>query len=360
LTTVPTDPLDDDAENPNRPWYAGITRYQWLVLIIASAGWAFDAMEGQIYNVTREAMLKDLLPGDVTGQKFWSDALLAVFLLGGTLGGVVFGNLADRYGRKPAMALSILFYSVFSGLTYFATEVWHVAVLRFLVALGVGGEWAVAAALVAEVFPARARAWAGGIFHGTSVVGIWLAAAAGLLVGSEWRYAYLIGVLPALLVLWVRTQIKEPERWQQAKAAQAAAAAKPPADGAAAAASAPTDSGAVAPLAHAAPGASEPPRQLGSFRDLFGDARWARHAIVGLLLAAVGLATFWGVVVAGQDLMRELLVRTGVAPDIASQRAKFATATCRSWACWRRSSRSAPSPSASAAGRRSSCSTSAR
>src|SRR5262249_8836612 len=160
--------------------------------------------EGQLFNLTRGYMLPELVGSDdKAGVKRWGDRLLAVFLVGGTLGGVLFGILADRIGRKPTMALTILFYSVFSGLTYFATELWQVAVLRFLVALGVGGEWAVAAALVAEVFPPRARAHASGIFHATSVFGTWLAALAGLLVGSEWRYAYLVGVLPALLVLWV-------------------------------------------------------------------------------------------------------------------------------------------------------------
>jgi MFS family permease len=203
----------------------------------------------------------------------------------------VFGNLADRFGRKPAMALSILFYSVFSGLTFFATNVWHVAILRFLVALGVGGEWSVAAALVAEVFPPRARARAGGIFHGSSVAGVWLATAAGLVVASNWRYAYLIGVIPALLVLWVRTRIKEPERWQHAVELQAA---------------------------------GTKPQQLGSFRDLFGNRMLATRAIFGVLLAAVGLATFWCVVVAGQDLAREFLMHEGVERAVAAERAKIA------------------------------------
>src|SRR3954463_3086424 len=193
-------------------WYAGVTRYQWLVLTIASAGWVFDAFEGQIFNITRQQMLKDLLAtrGTPDAIRRWGDLFLAAFLLGGTLGGVAFGSLADRFGRKPAMALSILFYSAFSGLTYFATHLWHVALLRFLVALGVGGEWAVAAALVAEVFPSRARAHASGIFHATSILGLWLAALSGLAVGAQWRYAYLIGVVPALLVLWVRVSVHEP------------------------------------------------------------------------------------------------------------------------------------------------------
>ena len=147
-------------EAAGRRWYSGVTRYQWLVLVIASAGWMFDAFEGQVFNITRGQMLADLMgsEGSPARVRMWGDTFLAIFLLGGTLGGLAFGSLADRFGRKPMLTLTILFYSIFSGLTYFATELWHVAVLRFLVALGVGGEWAVGATLVAEVFLARARA----------------------------------------------------------------------------------------------------------------------------------------------------------------------------------------------------------
>src|SRR5439155_26981165 len=102
----------------------------------------------------------------------------------------------------PTMAITILMYSVFSGLTFFAQTVWQVGAARFLVAMGVGGEWAVAASLVAEVFPQQARAHASGIFHATSVLGTWSAALAGMAVGAQWRYAYIIGLVPALLVFW--------------------------------------------------------------------------------------------------------------------------------------------------------------
>lgn len=114
--------------------------------------------------------------------------------------------------------------------------------------------------------------------------GTWLAALAGLAVGSEWRYAYLVGVLPALLVLWVRVGVKEPDRWEHAR--------------------------------HT--------RQRGSFRELFGVWQWSRPAILGVLLAAVGLGTFWGVAVAGQDLTRDLLNRNGVTGDEATAQARFA------------------------------------
>jgi MFS family permease len=275
-----------------QPWYVGVSRYQWLVVIIASAGWVFDAFEGQLFNISRNQMLADILrvdPGHPEVRR-WGDIFLGVFLLGGTLGGVFFGWLGDRWGRRPAMVLTILFYSIFSGLTYFADELWHVGVLRFLVAMGVGGEWAVAAALVAEVVPGHARAHMSGLFHSTSILGTWLAAAAGLAVGANWRVAFLLGVIPALLVLWVRAKVQEPEAAREAHR-KAASGTGP---------------------------------QPGSFRDLLLHPRWGRRAFFGMLLAAVGLGTFWAVTVAGQDLAKDFLLRHGTPPQVAAEKAKFA------------------------------------
>jgi len=294
--------MDNDSQTPSpsvpsepeKPWYAGVSRFQWVVLMVTSLGWIFDAFEGQLYNITRGDMLPDLLrtanpgitPAEIATQtSIWGERFLGIFLIGGTLGGWIFSSLADRFGRRPVMAVTILCYSVFSALTAFATDLWHVGVLRFTVAMGVGGEWAVGAALVAEVFSKRARAQAGGIFHASSVAGIWLAAAAGLAVGSHWRAAYLVGIIPALLVLWVRTHIKEPEVWQEAKEKKA--------------------------------------RHMGSYRELLG-GRWRMRAIFGALLAMVGLATFWGVVVAGQNIAEDLLLRLGEPAAKASSHAKIA------------------------------------
>jgi MFS family permease len=261
--------------SPNDRWYQNVTRYQWLVLTVASLGWVFDAFEGQLYNITRADMLPELLQvaQDDPLVKSWGERFLGIFLIGGTLGGWLFSSLADKWGRNPVMALTILFYSVFSGLTAFATEIWQVGALRFLVAMGVGGEWAVGAALVAEVFPKNARERAGGIFHATSVFGLWLAAAAGLCVGTQWRIAYLLGVIPALLVLWVRISIREPDAWREAKQTKR--------------------------------------ERMGSFSELLGTPQWRARAVFGALLAMVGLATFWGVVVAGQDIAADLLKRLG-------------------------------------------------
>ncbi len=271
----------------SKKWYSNVTRYQWLVLLVASLGWVFDAFEGQLFNLTRGAMLSEILgvkPGDPQAKQ-WGDIFLGIFLAGGTFGGLLFGSLGDKWGRKPVMVLTILFYSIFSGLTYFATELWHVGVLRFLVAMGVGGEWAVAAALVAEIFPKHARTHAGGIFHATGVLGTWIATLTAMGVENEWRLAYLIGILPALLTLWVRSSVQEPDSWHEAR---------------------------------------ESGKRMGSYADLFGDARWRTRALLGMTLAAVGLGTFWGVCVATQDLTRELLLRLGMEAPEAENKSKFA------------------------------------
>ena len=267
------------------PWYRGISGYQWLVLLLASAGWVFDVYEGQIFNLTRDQLLGDVLPAGAGegGRRFWGDVFLGVFLAGGALGGIVFGSLADRWGRRPTLIVTILTYSLFSGLTYFAQELWQIGMLRFLVAAGVGGEWAVAAALVAEVFPGRSRAQAASVFHATSILGTGLAALAGLAVGVHWRYAYLLGVLPALLIVAVRLAVAEPEAWRKG---------------------------------------SRP--SSGSLRELLGQPVWRRRALPALLLAAVGLGTFWGVTIEGQRLAQTLLERQGVDRAEARERAKFA------------------------------------
>ena len=277
--------------NDNRPWYADVTRYQWLVLIIASAGWVFDQYESQVFVVTKDYVLRDI-HGVGDEVKRWTENLFAVFLLGSTIGGLLCGSLADRYGRRPLLMVTILFYSVFSGLTYFVTDLWQLAVIRFLIAMGVGGEWAVAASLVSEVFPPRARAHASGIFHASSVLGIWLAALAGIIVASQWRYAYLVGILPALLILWVRARVREPEKWVSRVAE-----------------------------AQASQGGD---KQLGSFRVLLTQNPWRKRALLGVALAAVGLGTFWSVIVAGQGIAKERLLADGVSNEQTIAKSQFA------------------------------------
>jgi MFS family permease len=302
-----------DSTIDNAAWYSGITRYQWLVLVIASLGWIFDAFEGQIFVASmNEAMPSLVTPQTSQGRiALYNNIALGAFLLGGALGGIVFGVLSDRFGRKRMLSWTILFYSVFTCLSAFSQQWWHLAGFRFLVALGVGGEWAVASALVAEVFPLRARAHVASIFHASSVIGVYLAiGAATLLIGSPaidrwarrlnagwlgavadpatlpWRLGFALGVFPALLIIWIRRSLREPESWQAARARSTA----------------------------------DPAEQMGAIAELF-HGELLRRTCVGLTLAAVGLATFWGAHIYGKDMLRDAVQQqnlTGVAIDAAA------------------------------------------
>lgn len=269
---------------PQQPrWYSEVTPAQWVVLAIASAGWVFDVYEGQLFTVFKRAALEDLLGGSGPAVDWHGNVAFALFLVGGAVGGLAFGILGDRIGRVRVMSLTILVYSIFSALTFFVRSVWQLDALRFLVALGTGGEWAIAAALVAETFPARARAFASGTFHASSVLGAGLASLTGwFLVGpGAWRWGFLLGLAPALLVLWIRAGLREPERWQAAK------------------------EGAESSEERSAP------QKLGSLAELLGDPRWRPRALLGLGLAAVGLSTYWGIFAWGPELV-DLVLGTGV------------------------------------------------
>ena len=261
----------------NLAWYKGITRYQWLVLTIASLGWVFDVFEGQIFVASMREAMPELL-GLVVGHEDvmrWSNLAFASFLLGGAFGGVAFGVLSDKIGRSSTMIVTILFYSLFTCVTAFAQEAWHMVALRFLVAMGVGGEWAVASAMVAEVMPKRSRPIMSSIFHGSSVFGTLLAAAAGAFVvgnpalgESAWRWGFAIGVVPACLTLFVRWKLKEPEQWVRAREL----------------------------------GKTDRAQQTGKISHLF-QGEHLRSILVGVSLASIGLVTFWGGHIYGKNVL---------------------------------------------------------
>ncbi len=201
-------------------WVREVTRYQWLVLLVAYLGWVFDAMDGTIYAMVQKPVITELLgPGaSVADIGFYSSAVFSVMLIGWALGGICFGILADYIGRTKALTLTILIYSLFTGLSALAENWWQLAIFRFVTGLGLGGEWAAGAALVAEVWPDRLRARAGSILQSAAAVGFLLAAASNYVVGVySWRYVFLVGAIPALFVLFIRMLVKEPESWVKAK-----------------------------------------------------------------------------------------------------------------------------------------------
>ena len=263
-------------------WYEGLSARHWMVLAVASAGWVFDVYEGQLFTIFKTPMLSDLA-GDNPAAIEWQGNLgLAAFLLGGAAGGLFFGVLGDRFGRARIMAYTILVYSLFSALTAFASSTLQVLVLRFLVAVGAGGEWAVAAALVAETFPPHARAAASGIFHASSVVGSALASLTGIFfVGpGAWRWGFLMGLAPALLVLWIRIGIREPRHWVAARDSAEQGG---------------TVDFMLADQQSLGTVSTRGAPALGNLRELFGTQPWRSRALLGLALATVGLATYWGI-----------------------------------------------------------------
>src|SRR5213594_2717353 len=160
---------------PAPPPYAPTTaRAQWLVLAAAFLGWMFDGLEMGIFPLVARPALQDMMQTAAGGDQFvglWMGRITALFLIGAACGGLTFGWLGDRIGRVRSMALSILTYSVFTGLCFFAQEPWHLGALRFIAAFRMGGEWSLGVALVMEAWPAEKRPLVAGIIRAASNVG---------------------------------------------------------------------------------------------------------------------------------------------------------------------------------------------
>jgi MFS family permease len=203
------------------PWYRSLSREQWRVLIASNLGWTFDGFEIFALFVTVGFALRQLL--DVAQHAAipqYAGYILACTVFGWATGGVIGGIIADYIGRKRTMMLAILAYSLTTGLSAFAWDWASFAVLRFLVGVAIGSEWATGASIVSELWPDHARGKGGGLLQCGAGIGGVLASAIWLLIGgmgpNAWRWMYLIGVLPAFVVLWIRRNIPESTRWEEA------------------------------------------------------------------------------------------------------------------------------------------------
>jgi MFS family permease len=263
-------------------WYKDLTPYHWFVLSVASMGWAFDTMAQPLFNLARKPAIRDLLGGNAPAPVVDQQAAYAtaIFMIGWAIGGVFFGVLGDRIGRAKTMTITILSYSVFTGLSLLATGVWDFNVYRFLCGLGVGGQFGIGVALVAEVVPQRARAHALGTVQAASALGNMLAAGVGIFLGQmeqsgsitgAWRWMFAAGALPAPLALIVFKKLKEPEQWLKARSEK---------------------------------------KKMGSYAELFADPRWRRNSIVGFLLGFAGIVGLWGIGFFSYDLFRPVLENT--------------------------------------------------
>ncbi len=198
------------------------------MLFVAWLGWVFDAMDATIYAIVLHPALHDLLhsgAGPPTTEQigWYGGVIFSIFLIGWAIGGITFGILADRFGRTKVLIATIIIYAVFTGAAALAETWWHLALSRFLTALGIGGEWAAGAAIVAETWPEEKRAKAAGILQSAWAVGFFLAATMNLTLKDTygWRGLFVIGIVPAFVALFVRWWVKEPDRWTHAHEQQA-------------------------------------------------------------------------------------------------------------------------------------------
>ncbi len=247
----------------------GLTRYQWLVLIATFLGWGFDVFDALLFNFVAPNCIATLLQlplGTAQARQatiYWTGILTALLLVGWACGGVLFGWLADRYGRKRALLLTISIYALGTTLCAFATNIPQLIIFRALTSLGIGGEWAVGAALLAETMPDNRRIEAGTVLAVASPLGIMLASLANYQIAGvwfadqpslSWRYVFLCGLAPVALALFVRSRIHESEHWQR----------------------------------------SVVPGSLPSLRELFSPTM-RRLTICGVATSVTGLLSWWGI-----------------------------------------------------------------
>jgi MFS family permease len=204
-----------------KPTLRSLSPQQWKSGIAAWLGWMFDGLELHLYTLVALPFVAHLLGNlPTTDPSVGKHAALiqGSFLLGWALGGAFFGRIGDRLGRARALSLTVLTYAVFTGMSFFATEWWHLMIFRFLAALGVGGEWAVGASLLSETWPRKWRPWIAAVLQCGVNIGILMAVFANhLMARSEPKYLFLVGIVPALLVFWIRRAVPETDEWQAAK-----------------------------------------------------------------------------------------------------------------------------------------------
>jgi MFS family permease len=261
-------------------WYQSLTPLQWRTVLASNLGWVFDGFETYALILTVGTALHQLLaPSQYSQIPTFAGGIIATTLIGWALGGIIGGVLADYIGRKQTMILAILTYSIMTGVSAFAWDWQSFAVMRFLVGLAIGSEWVTGASMTAEFWPAEARGRGAGLFQCGFGIGFFLASVTWVFVGATgpgaWRTMYLIGVLPALLTLWIRHAIPESPLWERANEQRRTAAKR-------------EQSGEAA---------SAQDRALTRFTlaELFVDPEIRRRTIVALLTATASAVGFWAI-----------------------------------------------------------------
>ena len=205
--------------------------YQWLVLLAAWLGWGFDVFDGLLFNYVAPNCVPTLLGLPIGSAEakaatpFWIGLLTSLMLVGWGVGGIVFGRVCDKIGRSKTLLLTMLMYAVGTAMCALSPNMWWLIAWRIVASLGIGGEWAAGASMVAEVVPEKRRVEAGALLYTAAPAGLFLAtyvtyAIQGVAFKSNpevaWRYVFLFGLVPAAVAFIVRLFVKEPERWKAA------------------------------------------------------------------------------------------------------------------------------------------------
>jgi MFS family permease len=290
----------------NSPWWRSLTPYHWFVFAMASLAWLFDCLDQQIFLLFRQQALENLLPEgtDPTVIKKFGGYATSIFVAGWATGGLIFGSLGDKYGRAKMLTLTVLLYSVFTGLSALSQGWLDFAAYRFITGLGVGGVFGLAVALVADSLPDHARTGALGLLQALSAVGNITAGLISMWIGSlikegslspdtAWKMAFLMGSVPAFLCVFIQFRLKEPEKWVQAHAQSKISG-----------------------------------KGMGSYISLLGEARWRRPALLGMVLCISGVIGLWGIGFFAPELVGDVISNSlkaqGIAPtEIASEAAHW-------------------------------------
>jgi MFS family permease len=268
------------AAAPAAPWYRTLTTSQWRTLIATNLGWLFDGYETYALLLTVGPALHALLmPGQYAQIPAFAGTIVAITLLGWGIGGVCGGILADYIGRRRTMIYAILAYSLLTGLTALSFNWISFALLRFLVGIAIGSEWATGSSMMAELWPDAARGKGAGLMQCGLGIGFFLASLLWLFVSpygpNAWRFMFLIGIVPALLTVWIRTSIDESQAWLSVDAKRRDARAR-------------RDSGAVL-------SAEEQALNRFTVADLFAEPETRRRTIIVFLMSLTTTLAWWGI-----------------------------------------------------------------
>jgi MFS family permease len=270
----------DEATKAGLPWYRTLNATQWKTLLASNLGWVFDGFEAFALILTVGLAMRQLLsPADIANLPTYAGGIIALTLIGWAIGGMAAGVVADYIGRKRTMILSILAYSIMTGLSAIAWDWTSFAVMRFLVGLAIGAEWVTGTAMTAEFWPDHARGRGAGLFQCGFGIGFFLASLVWLFVSATgagaWRSMYLIGILPALLTLWIRKSIPESTLWEEESKRRRVVAERE--------------------RRGEAISADEQALTRFTLTELFAEPEIRRRTIVGLTMATASAVGFWAI-----------------------------------------------------------------